>query len=424
LLPVAEAAKLVPALGLAAYMAGVGTPPAAQINVVAPEFLRALDKVLRETPLADLKAYLHWNVLRDSAGLLPKRFDDESFSFYGRVLNGAREPQPQWRRCVNLVDQQLGDALGQLYVEKAFGAESRERIRGLVAALEAALEKNLRELPWMSEPARQEALAKLRAAGRRIGHPEKWIDYAGLTVGRNTALANYERASRFERDRDLAKIGRPAGRSAWTLTAPAANAYYDARENSIHFPAGILQPPFFDAAGDAALNFGAIGAVIAHELTHAYDGEGRQVDAQGNLRDWWTAADAAGFAARAACFEKQYAAYPATESEKVNARLTLGENVADNGGVRIALEALLASPEARRERIGGFTPVQLFFLGWARMWCENQTAETARLRQQVDPRAPGRYRVNGVLSNLPEFREAFGCRANQPMVNGAACRVW
>lgn len=423
-MPVAEAAKLIPALGLSAYLAGTGTPPAAQLNVVVPEFLRAVDKTLRETPLPDLKTYLHWNLLRDSAGLLPKRFDDESFSFYGRILTGAKEQQPRWKRCVNLADQQLGEALGQLYVERAFAGQSRERMRGLVAALEAALEKDIRELPWMSEATRKQALEKLRAIVNKVGHPEKWIDYSRLAISRTNALANYERGNRFEHDRDLAKIGRPADKSEWSMTPPTVNAYYDAQNNTINFPAGILQPPFFDGAGDDALNFGGIGAVIGHELTHGFDDEGRQFDAQGNLRDWWTPADAAQFEQRAACIEKQYAAYPATATEKLNGKLTLGENVADNGGLRIALRALLATAGSRKDRIEGFTPEQRFFLGWARVWCENQTEESARLRQQVDPHAPGRYRVNGVLSNMPEFREAFACKANQPMVSGAACRVW
>ena len=423
-MPVAEAAKLAPALGLSAYMAGVGTPPAARLNVVAPDFLRAVDKVLRETPLPDLQAYLLWNVLRDSAGLLPKRFDDESFSFYGRILTGAKEQQSRWKRCVNLADQQLGEALGQLYVERAFAGQSRERMRALVAGLESALEKDIRELPWMSAPTRQQALDKLHAIVNKIGHPEKWIDYSRVIVSRSAPLANYERANRFERERDLAKIGKPADKLEWSMTPPTVNAYYDAQHNTINFPAGILQPPFFDGAGDDAVNFGAIGAVIGHELTHGFDDEGRQFDAQGNLRDWWTPADAAQFEQRAGCIEKQYGTYPATAAAKLNGKLTLGENVADNGGLRIALLALLASNGGKRDRIAGFTTEQRFFLGWAQIWCENQTEESARLRQQVDPHAPGRYRVNGVLSNMPEFREAFACKVNQPMVNGAACRVW
>jgi endothelin-converting enzyme/putative endopeptidase len=327
---------------------------------------------------------------------------------------------------VDLVDGELGEALGQRYVEATFGTEGKQRMAVMVSALVKALEKDIRQLPWMTDETKGRALQKLAAVANKIGYPERWRDYSGLRILRGDLLGNAERAQQFEQARDLAKIGRKVDPTEWRMTPPTVNAYYSALENNINFPAGILQPPFFDRAMDDAVNFGAIGSVIGHELTHGFDDQGRKFDPKGNFSDWWTEADGQEFEKRASCIADQYSEYTVAGGQvKLNGRLTLGENVADNGGVRIALLALqdtLAGREAPAR--DGFTPEQRLFLGWGQIWCENETDESAKLRAQVDPHAPGRYRVNGVVSNMPEFQKAFACQAGQPMVRENACRVW
>jgi len=422
----AELAEKTPAFAWEAYFAAVGAPPAAELNVVWPPFFEALQGIIETTELAALKSYLRWFTLSSAAPLLPAKFVSEDFAFFGKTLTGAKELRPRWKRCVALVDDHLGEALGQRYVEQTFGAEGKERMSAMVAALEHALERDIKDLPWMTEATKKQARAKLAAITNKIGYPDKWRDYRAVKVARNDALGNAERAEAFELRRQLAKIGQPVDRGEWLMTPPTVNAYYMALQNNINFPAGILQPPFFERAMDDAVNFGAVGSVIGHELTHGFDDQGRKFAANGDLADWWTAEDATEFEKRTQCLVDQYGEYTVAGGVKLNGRLTLGENTADNGGVRIAHMALLdtlAGKPAPPLR-DGFTPAQRLFLGWGQIWCQNETEESSKLRAQTDTHSPGRYRVNGVVSNMPEFQEAFACPAGSPMVREKACRVW
>jgi endothelin-converting enzyme/putative endopeptidase len=402
----------------------VGAPETKALNVAEPTFLKGLETVLGATKIEDLRAYLRWHLLRESAPFLPRAFVDEDFAFYGKVLTGAKQIQPRWKRCVQYTDSDLGEALGKRFVELTYGEEGRQRMAVLVAALEKALEEDIRKLDWMTEATKKQAQAKLSAMANKIGHPENWRDYSSLTVRRDDAFGNSRRANAFELARQLAKIGRPIDRQEWLMSPPTVNAYYNPLLNDINFPAGILQPPFFDREAVDAQNLGAIGAVIGHELTHGFDDQGRQFGPTGKLEDWWSEADAKEFERRAQCFVDQFGAYPATGEVKLNGRLSLGENVADGGGMRIAYMALQSLPPAKPEQLAGFTSDQRFFLGWAQVWCEGITDESARLQAQTDPHALARWRVNGVAQNMPEFRAAFSCPADAPMVRKEPCRVW
>jgi len=422
----ADLVAATPAFAWESYLGTVGVPPVTELNVVWPDFFTAFQGVIETSDLAALKTYLRWFTLSSAAPLLPAKFVNEDFAFFGKALTGAKEVRPRWKRCVALVDDHLGEALGQRYVEQTFGAEGKERMSLMVAALERALERDIKDLPWMTEATRKQAQVKLAAITNKIGYPDKWRDYRAVKVARNDALGNAERAEAFELRRQLAKIGQPVDRGEWLMTPPTVNAYYMALQNNINFPAGILQPPFFERAMDDAVNFGAVGSVIGHELTHGFDDSGRKFAANGDLADWWTAEDAAEFEKRTQCLVDQYGEYTVAGGVKLNGRLTLGENTADNGGVRIAHMALMdtlagkPAPPAR----DGFTAAQRLFLGWGQIWCQNETEESSKLRAQTDTHSPGRYRVNGVVSNMPEFQEAFACPAGSPMVREKACRVW
>lgn len=424
-MPVKELASLTPSIDWKSYLPAVG-PPVQSINVAVPEFFKTLESQIKNVSLDDWKTYLTWHVIHAAAPLLPEAFVNENFEFYGRILTGAKELRPRWKRCVQYTDGDLGEALGQKYVELTFGQQGKERMLRMVKALEVALERDINQLNWMTPTTKKRATEKLHAIANKIGFPEKWRDYSGLEVKPGDAIGNSFRANTFEFKRQMAKIGKPVDKREWFMTPPTVNAYYDPQNNNINFPAGILQPPFFDNKMDDAVNFGAIGAVIGHELTHGFDDEGGQFDAKGNLDNWWSEADAKEFAKRTACVQDQYADYSATPDLKLNGKLTLGENVADNGGLRIAYMALMdtlaGKPKAKTD---GFTPEQRLFLGWGQIWCENKTEQSARLRAQTDPHAPGEHRVNGVVSNMPEFQNAFGCKPGQPMVRSdKACRVW
>jgi putative endopeptidase len=420
-----ELSAAAPAFGWDRYFTAVGAPGFASLNVAAPDFVRALGTQIETAALESWKSYLRWHLVHQAAPLLSKAFVDENFAFYGRTLAGARELRPRWKRCVQAVEQHLGEALGREFVAVTFGPDGRQRTLEMVRALEAALEKNIRALDWMSEATKKEALVKLHAITNKIGHPDTWRDYSGLEISRHDALGNAERAAAFELRRQLARIDRPVDRAEWPFPPTVVNAGYNPLMNEILFTAAILQPPFYENRLDDAVNFGAVGAVIGHELTHGFDDEGRRFDASGNLRDWWTVEDAREFEKRAACFVDQYAAYTAVDDVKLNGKLTLGENTADNGGVRLAYYALLESRGgAPGAPVDGFTPEQRFFLGFAQIACENRTEAMARMRAQTDPHSPGRYRVNGVVSNMPEFQRVFACRAGQPMVRQPGCRVW
>jgi putative endopeptidase len=384
-----------------------------------------MQTLIESRPLDDWKTYLTWHLVHSAAPLLPAPFVNANFEFYGHTLTGAKELRPRWKRCVAYTDGDLGEALGREFVERTFGAQGKERTLKMVQALEQALGNDIRQLDWMTPETRQKALDKLHAITNKIGYPDKWRDYSSVAIVRGDALGNDQRATEFEFKRQLNKIGKPVDRTEWEMTPPTVNAYYDPLMNNINFPAGILQPPFFDNRMDDAVNFGAIGAVIGHELTHGFDDEGRQFDANGNLHDWWTPQDATEFKKRAACFVNEYSGFTAVDDVKLNGELTLGENTADNGGLRIAYMALMSVLAAHPEQnIDGFSPAQRLFLSWGQVWCQNATPEALRLQASVNPHSPGRERVNGVVQNMPEFEKAFSCKAGQPMVRQPVCRVW
>ncbi len=424
-IPVKELAALSPSIDWPKYFAGMGAPSFSEIDVSFLDFFRSLNSVITNTSIADLKSYLRWHLLHSEATLLSKAFLDENFHFYGQTLTGATELEPLWKRCVNATDGDLGFALGQKYVEQAFPPDAKARVLTMVQEIEKMLGQDIQSLDWMTPATKEQALVKLRAVTNKIGYPDKWRDYSSVKIVRGDAVGNDERATEFEVRRQLNKIGQAVDSTEWTMTPPTVNAYYSPLQNNINFPAGILQPPFFDNRKDAAVNYGAIGSVMGHELTHGFDDQGRQFDAQGNLRNWWTKEDAAEFEKRAECFIKEYSAFQPVDGVHLNGKLTLGENTADNGGVRLAFRALMTSLDGKPQpKIDGFTPQQRFFLAYGQDWCQNTRPEASRLRAQVDPHSPGRYRVNGVLGNMPEFREAFACHEGQPMVHAPACRVW
>ena len=424
-LTVAELSKLAPQFDWVKLFQGLGAPPIQSLNVAVPDFFRAMDEILRQQPLEDLKTYLTWNLIHDNTLFLPAAFQQATFEFYEKTLRGAKEMRGRWKRCVDITDQQLPDALGKTFVEKTLGDTGKKRTQQMVAAIEKALEKDIRGLDWMTPKTKDQAIVKLHGITNKIGNKNKWLDYAGVQIVRNDPYANSTRASTFELARDLAKIGKPVDKTDWGMSQPTVNAYYDPQHNDVNFPAGILQPPFYDNKMDDAVNYGAIGAEIGHELTHGFDDEGRQFDAKGNLRDWWTAEDGKAFEQRTDCLVNQYGGFSPVPGVNLNGKLTLGENTADNGGVRVAYMALMDTLGGKQPApIDGFTAQQRFFLGWAQVWCQNVTDEASRLRAQTDPHSPGEFRVNGVVSNMPEFQRAFACRAGQPMVRGPACRVW
>jgi putative endopeptidase len=424
-LTVHELFSLNPAIDWPKYFDGVGAPAIADLNVVVPNFFRTLESVLVQTNLDDLKTYLRWHLVHAEVSFLPKAFVDEDFNFFKRTLTGAKELQPRWKRCVAAVDGDLGFALGQKYVEETFGTEGKTRTLKMVQEIEKALKDDIQTLSWMTPATKEQAMVKLRAVANKIGFPDSWRDYSSVKITRGEAVGNDERATEFEVKRVNAKIGQQVDRTEWFMTPPTVNAYYNPTENNINFPAGILQPPYYDNKMDAAVNYGGIGAVVGHELTHGFDDSGRQFDPQGNLSDWWTAEDAKEFQKRAECFIQEYSSFIPVDNVHLNGKLTLGENTADNGGVRLAFMALMdALKEKPQGKIDGYTAEQRFFLGWGQVWCQNTRPETARMRAQVDPHSPGHDRVNGVLSNMPEFQKAFACKVGQPMVREPACRVW
>jgi putative endopeptidase len=421
----AELQAMTPNFQWSQYFTGIGAPAIYALNVTEPDFFKAMGQVLASTPIDDIKAYMGWQLAHASAPVLPTKFVDENFRFYGLVLTGAKELRVRWKRCVQYTDSDLGEELGKAFVKETFGPQAKADTLKMVHELEASLQKDITELTWMTETTRKEALVKLHAVAEKIGYPDRWRDYSGLTIVRGDALGNSQRSNAFEFHRQLKKIGNPVDKSEWTMTPPTVNAYYNPLQNNINFPAGILQSPYYNARSDAAVNFGGAGAVIGHELTHGFDDQGRQFDARGNLKDWWTEADAKAFEERAQCFVDEYNSFTAVDDVKVNGKLTLGENTADNGGLRISLMAYLARAATEGSKtLDGFTPEQRTFLAWGQIWCENRRPEALRMMAQTNPHSPGRYRVNGVVSNMPEFQKAFSCKADAPMVRQKPCRVW
>jgi putative endopeptidase len=422
---VKQLVELNPSIAWDKYLPAIGAP-VKTLNVAVPDFFKHLEAQIKEVSLDDWKTYLTWHVVHAAAPILPTAFVNENFEFYGKALTGAKELRPRWKRCVQYTDSDLGEALGQKYVELTFGQQGKERTLAMVRALEKALQRDIQQLDWMTPATKKKALDKLHAISNKIGFPENWRDYSSLQIKKGDAIGNSFRSNTFEFKRQIAKIGKPVDKKEWLMTPPTVNAYYDPQNNNINFPAGILQPPFYDIKMDEAINYGAIGSVIGHELTHGFDDEGGRFDAKGNLENWWTDEDAKAFEQRTSCVDKQYAQYNATPDLKLNGKLTLGENVADNGGLRIAYMALMDTLAGKNpEKIDGFTAEQRLFLGWGQIWCQNQTEQVARMYAQTDPHSPGRWRVNGSVSNMPEFQKAFGCKVGKPMVRGEnACRVW
>jgi len=422
------AVALAPNFYLDRYFTDIAAPGFSSLNVSNPEFFKQVNAVLDNESLENLKIYVSWHLLRESSPWLSEPFVEANFKMR-QALTGQKEIQVRWKRCVELTDDSLGEALGQKYVELTFGADGKARMLKMVDALEKSLDEDIQTLPWMSSETKQQARIKLQAIRNKIGYPDVWRDYSSLTVVKGDLMGNFERANEFESKREIAKIEKPLDRKEWGMTPPTVNAYYNSSMNDINFPAGILQPPFFDKKMDDAVNFGGIGLVIGHELTHGFDDQGRKFDPEGNLRDWWTADDGKEFEKRVSCVADEYSNFVVVDDLKLNGRLTLGENTADNGGARIALMALermIADDKTGNEgkSIDGYTPEQRFFLGFARVWCEKRRPEYARAQVTTNPHSPGKYRVNGVVQNMPEFQKAWGCKAGQPMVAQNACRVW
>jgi putative endopeptidase len=427
----AELAHLAPAIDFPAFFRDAGAPPVPRVNVLNPQYVRDINASLDALPLAAWKAYLKWGVLRSLASRLSSPFENEQFRFIGRILSGQQDIRPRWKRCVSAVagspgDDALGEIVGEMFVREHFGADARARMGELIAALERSLDRNLRQLEWMGPETKQRALEKLKAINHKIGAPEKWRDFSAVRISRHDYMANARAVSTDDVQRRMTWIGQPIDKTLWLVTPQTVNAYYAPPLNEIAFPAGILQPPFFDVTRDDAVNFGAIGAIIGHEMSHGFDDQGRKYDASGNLTDWWTPADDAAFRERASCVSKQYGAYPVVGDTRLNGDLTLGENIADNAGVHIAFFALMEVLAAKGPQppIDGFTPEQRFFLSWAQAWCGNATDENQRRRVQEDRHSDGKWRANGVLRNSEDFRKAFGCQAGTPMAPANTCRVW
>jgi putative endopeptidase len=430
----ADLQKLAPDFDFSAYFKDVKVGHFETLNVATPDFFKALNELIASQPLDAWKSYFRWHVLTNSADDLPKAFRDEDFSFFGKVLAGQKEPTPRWRQCTAVTDQSMGEAVGQEWVKEHFPPQAKASMDKLVAALDKSLGDDIKTLPWMSEDTKKAAEEKLAQFRNKIGYPEKWRDYSALTVDRDDLIGNTQRATAFQRSYNLNKLGKPVDEKEWGMTPPTVNAYYSPSNNDINFPAGILQPPFFDPNIDPAVNFGGIGVVIGHEMTHGFDDQGSKYDGKGNLREWQTADDRKKFVERTDCEVNEYNGFEAAPAhddqpqQKLNGKLTLGENTADNGGLRIAYMALLDTlaqeGKSIEDKIDGFTEKQRFFLGFAQVWCENQTEQSARQRALTDPHSPGRWRVNGSVQNFDEFGTAFGCKKGQPMYPENSCRVW
>jgi endothelin-converting enzyme/putative endopeptidase len=421
----AELRGLVPNLNWDAYLDRVHAPEFHKVNVTEPKFFSALNNQLGERDLAAWRAYLRWHLLHSEARYLSSGFVRENFEFFDHYLRGIQQIPARWKTCTRLVDRQLGEALGQVFVARTFSPQTKQDALKMTQEVEREMERDIKDLPWMSEPTKQQALLKLNAIVNKIGYPDRWRDYSSVQIDPSDFLGNVTRASEFEEHRQLAKIGQPVDRREWFMTPPTVNAYYNPQMNDINFPAGVLQPPLFDPRMDAAPNYGNTGATIGHELTHGFDDEGRQFDAQGNLKDWWTPADAKAFEERVNCVRNQYAQYVVIDDIHINSSLTLGEDVADIGGTLLAYIAWKhATAGQDLKPADGLTPDQRFFVGMAQWACGDQRPESKRMHAITDPHSPDEFRINGVVADLPEFGEAFSCKAGQPMMRANACRVW
>ncbi|MBS1798357.1 MAG: M13 family metallopeptidase [Acidobacteria bacterium] len=398
------------------------------VNVATPEFFKAMNHQIATADVDALKSYMRWHAVHRYAANLSEAFVDENFAFYGKTLTGQKELAPRWKRCTQSTDRALGEAVGQDWVAKNFPPTAKDNMEKMVKALEVALDDDIKHLDWMSDATKVEAKKKLDAFRSKIGYPEKWRDYSSVKIKRDDPIYNVQQIAAFNDRRDLAKIGKPVDEKEWSMTPPTVNAYYNPGMNDINFPAGILQPPFYDFKVDPAVNFGGIGVVIGHEMTHGFDDQGSQFDPQGNVRMWWTAEDRRKFDERTDCEVKEYSGFEVAPGQNLNGKLTLGENTADNGGLRIAYKALMdtlaeqnASTTAKTDN---YTPAQRYFISFGQVWCENTREEAARLRAKTDPHSSGRWRINGSVQNFDEFGKAFSCKVGQPMMPVNACRVW
>ncbi len=429
IMPVTELEKTAPDFNWSGYFDTIGIGHFDTLNVGQPGFVEALEKQISTQDLDAWKSYLRWHAIHDAAPWLSDNFVNANFEFYGKTLTGAKELQPRWKRCTRLTDQALGEAVGQDWVKQNFPPSAKENMDKLVAALDKALGEDIQQLGWMSDATKKQAEAKLAMFRNKIGYPQKWRDYSKLTVERNDLLGNVDRGIEFERQRQLDKLGKPVDETEWDMTPPTVNAYYDPSMNDINFPAGILQPPFYALTADPAVNFGGIGVVIGHEMTHGFDDEGSKYDGKGNLREWQTPADRKAFTERTDCEVQEYGNFETAPGQNLNGKLTLGENTADNGGIRIAYMALMNTlaqegKDAQTKKIDGFTPEQRFFIAFGQVWCSNQTEQSARLLAKTDPHSPGKYRTNGTVQNFDAFGKAFNCKKGSPMYPANSCRVW
>ena len=426
-LTVRKVGELTPAFDWNRYLTDSGIKSITEsINVTEPKFFTALDKEIAALPLSKWKAYFRWHAVHDAAPYLSDKFVTENFNFFSKALRGVQSVAPRWKRCVRYVDRDLGEALGQEFVRRTFSAETKEKTVDMTRRIETAMESEIKNLDWMSAPTKERAVEKLHAVANKVGYPDKWRDYSVLDIKRGDFYGNTTRAIVFESKRELAKIGKPVDRGEWGMTPPTVNAYYNPQMNDINFPAGVLQPPLYDPKIDDAPNYGNTGSTIGHELTHGFDDEGRQFDAQGNLKDWWTPQDAKNFEERIQCVRDQYAQYTIVDDIKINSKLTSGEDVADLGGTLLAYIAWKdATANQQLHDADGFTPDQRFFIGFAQWACENERPENLRVNAITNPHSPGKYRINGIVSDLPELARAFRCGDDSPMVRGAkSCKVW
>ena len=428
-MPLKQVQALTPSFDWARYLAAMQAPASGEFLVLSPDFFRGIEKMIASESLDHWKAYLRYSALRLSASSLSQPFVEANFDFFGRTMSGSQQIQPRWRRCSIFADADLGEAVGQAYVTKYFPPENKARMLQMVNAIREALDRDIDALAWMSPQTKKLAHEKLQAQVDKIGYPDHWLDYSGVEIRRDDFLGNVQRAASFEIQRRIALAGKPVDRSLWGMTPPTVNAYEDAQTNTINFPAGILQPPFFELSQIDAVNYGGIGMVIGHEIIHGYDDQGRKFDKDGNLKDWWTAADAASYDERGKCISDEYTQEVPEAGVKQNGKLSLGEDTADNGGIHIALAGLENTLKAQGKNLdspagNGLTEEQSFFLGFANIWCGSNRPEAARTAVMTQGHSLNRYRVNNVVANVSEFAHAFGCKAGQPMVHQNACRVW
>jgi putative endopeptidase len=429
LMSIADLAKLTPTIDWVSFLQQTGTGPVTEINVSSPDFFKGLNTLLQSTDLDTIKTYLRWQfVLALPSTALPKALDQEDFAFFGQKLTGQPQQRSRWKRCVRATDHALGEAVGQVYVAQEFPPSSKQATVQMVHDVEGAMDQEIDTLDWMSPQTKVRAKQKLHAVADKIGYPDRWRDYTALVIVRDDAYGNALRAAMFENRRQLAKIGQPVDRGEWGISPSTVDAYYNPSMNDINFPAGILQPPLYDKNATDASNYGHIGAVVGHELTHGFDDQGSRFDGAGNLSDWWAAEDKKKFEDKTNCEVTEYGNFTVVDDLKINGKLTLGENTADNGGLRLAYVAFLADAQRKNldlaQRQDGYDALQQFFLGYGQSWCGNARAESIRLQALTDPHSFRRYRVNGVVQNMPEFGQAFGCKVGQPMMPLHVCHVW